>query len=281
MEEKWTTEIKSKYEWYHLNLGEVFRYRDLIWMFVKRNYSTRFKQTILGPAWLIISPLFTIITYTLVFGGIAGLSTDGVPKPIFYLTGNIMWTFFANNINVNANTFIANANIFGKVYFPRLVTPISSIITNFFDFLIQFGLLMVFMVYYLLRGELDIQISKELLYIPLVLLQVAILGMGLGIIISSLTTRYRDLRILIGFGLQIWMYGSPVIYSVTLVPEKLKNIFYLNPMTSIILIFKKALLGIGEIPYGYWGISWLMTIIAMAIGVVIFNQVEKTFMDTI
>lgn len=281
MEEKWTTEIKSKYKWYHLNLKEVFRYRDLIWMFVKRNYSTRFKQTILGPAWLIISPLFTIITYTLVFGGIAGLSTDGVPKPIFYLTGNIMWTFFANNINVNANTFISNANIFGKVYFPRLVTPISSIITNFFDFLIQFGLLMVFMVYYLLRGDMSLQLGSELLYIPLVLLQVALLGMGLGIIISSLTTRYRDLRILIGFGLQIWMYGSPVIYSVTLVPDKLKNIFYLNPMTPIILIFKRALLGIGEIPYGYWSISWLVTIAAVAIGIIIFNQVEKTFMDTI
>lgn len=264
----------------NLNLSEVLNYKDLIWLFVKRNFLTRYKQTILGPAWLLISPLFTIITYAIVFGQIANLSTDGIPQLAFYLAGNVVWNFFSGVLNDVSNTFTHNAGIFGKVYFPRLVMPISTTITKFFDFCIQLCLLFAFILYYNMNGQ-PIHMQATILLVPFVLLQIGFLGVGCGIIISSLTTKYRDLMVLVGFGLQMWLYASPVIYSITMIPEKLQKLYMLNPVTPGLLIFKNAFLGINSLPLKEWGISWIITLVILSIGIVIFNKVEKTFMDTI
>lgn len=278
--EQWTTTIKSKNKLFSLNLKELMQYKHLIFLFVKRNFTTRYKQMVLGPAWIIISPLFTIISYTVIFGNIAGLSTDGIPKPLFYLAGNIVWSFFANGMRSTSNTFIENAPIFGKIYFPRLVVPISTIITIAIDFLIQFVMFLLLILFYCLRGE-NIGINGAAWLLPVLMLQLGLLAMGFGIIISALTTKYRDLTVLVGFGLQLWMYGSPIIYSVSLIPEKFLHLYMLNPITPILFVFKYAFLGIDSIEYGYWGISWLVTLAVLVTGVVIFNRVEKTFMDTV
>ena len=272
--------IRAKTKWYDLKLKEVIEYRDLIFLFVKRNYSTRFKQTILGPAWLIISPIFTIVTYTIVFGNIAGLSTDGLPHIIFYLAGNIIWTFFSGTFNSSVYIFTNNAGIFGKIYFPRLVTLISNTLTQAIDFFIQFVLMAILMIVYGIRG-IEFNVNIWVFYLPLVLLQLGLLGMGMGIIVSSLTTKYRDLFVLVSFGLQIWMYVSPVIYSITLVPEKYMEIFMLNPVTPAILLFKHAFLGPSMVDMKYLIISWCVTIVSVIFGLIIFNKVEKNFMDTI
>ena len=229
---------------------------------------------------MLISPMFTVLTYTIVFGGIAGLSTDGIPKPIFYLMGNILWTFFSANVSSTSNTFVGNAGVFGKIYFPRLITPISAVLTNFVDFCIQFVLLLIFMLGYTVQGT-RFQINIAAIYTPFLLFELGLLGMGTGILISSLTTKYRDLTVLVGFGLNVWMYCSPVIYTVSLVPEKFKNLFMLNPVTPIILTFKYAYFGIGELPYKWISISWIFTIIVLFIGIIVFNKVEKTFLDTV
>lgn len=272
--------IKSKTKLLDLKLNEILQYRNLIWLFVKRNYSTRYKQMILGPAWLIISPLFTIITYTIVFGGIAGLSTDGIPRPLFYLAGSILWGFFANSVVSNSTTFTANAGLFGKIYFPRMVVPLSMVLTLILDFFIQFALMLLLMLFYAATGT-GIAWNWTVVFLPLYLLQLGLLSMGTGIIVSSLTTKYRDLSVLVGFGMQIWMYASPVVYSLTLVPEKFRTLFLLNPVTPVILAFKYSFLGIGRIPYGYLGISWIVTLTVLFVGMILFNQIEKNFMDTV
>lgn len=272
--------IDANHKWYDLKLKEVWQYKDLIILFVKRNYATRYKQTILGPAWLVISPMFTVLTYSVVFGGIAGLSTDGIPGPVFYLAGNILWTFFSANVSATANTFLGNAGIFGKIYFPRLITPISTVLTNLLDFGIQFILLLLIMLGFRINGEI-FHINMAVLLMPLLLLELGLLGMGCGIIISSLTTKYRDLTVLVGFGLNIWMYASPIIYSTSLVPDSLMNIYMYNPVTPIILTFKYAFFGIGDVPYKYLFISWIDTLVITLWGVIVFNKSEKTFLDTV
>lgn len=279
-QDNWDVVIKSKTKLLDLKLNEIWQYKNLIWLFVKRNYSTRYKQMILGPAWLIISPLFTIFTYTVVFGGIAGLSTDGVPRPLFYLAGSILWGFFSNGLISNSNTFIANAGLFGKIYFPRMVVPLSMVLTLVFDFLIQFALMLLLLLFYAVTGT-GIAWNWTVLFLPLYLLQLGLLSMGAGIIVSSLTTKYRDLNVLVGFGMQIWMYASPVVYSLTLIPEKFQSWFMLNPVTPVLLAFKYSFLGIGGIPYGYWGISWIVTLVILFGGIILFNQIEKNFMDTV
>lgn len=273
--------IKSSNKWYDLKLDEIWEYRNLILLFVKRNYSTRYKQTILGPAWLLISPVFTVVSYAIVFGGIARLSTDGIPGPVFYFAGTILWGFFANCVSTASNTFISNAGIFGKIYFPRLISPIATVLTFAIDFCIQFMMMIVMMFGYHFFAGVNFAINKYVLLTPLILLELGIFGMSLGILISSLTTKYRDLTVLVGFGLNIWMYATPIIYSTTLVPEKLMNLFMLNPITPSILIFKYAFFGIGEIPYYSWVISWIVTFTFLLVGVVLFNKVERNFLDTI
>lgn len=280
MEEKWTTVLKPKHNLWDINLKELFSYKDLIFLFVKRNFVTKYKQTILGPLWLIISPILTTLMYVLVFGNIAGLSTDGTPQIAFYMSGNIIWTYFAYCVNQTSNTFVSNAGVFGKVYFPRLVAPISTVLTGLLDLGIQFGLFAVILLIYALTGT-PIGITPWALLTPILVIQLAMLGMGVGIIVSSLTTKYRDLTILVTFGVQLWMYASPIVYSVSQIPERYRFIYLLNPVSPIVTIFRYAFLGTGYIPFASWGISWITTIVVMVIGVLLFSKIEKTFMDTV
>lgn len=278
--EKYTTHIKAKTGWFDIDMNELWQYRDLILLFVKRNYSTRYKQTILGPLWLILNPLITVTLYALVFGNLAGLSTDGAPQLAFYLCSNAIWSYFATCITDTSNTFVTNSAIMGKVYFPRLVMPISSVVTGILDLLIQVTMLAVIIIAYVLTG-MRIQMGPALLLTPLLIVQTALLGLGCGIIVAACTTRYRDLTVLVSFGVQLWMYASPVVYTTTTIPEKFYGIYMLNPMASIIVTWRYAILGIGELPINYWGISWIITLLVLMMGVMFFSKVEKTFMDTV
>lgn len=278
--EQFTTHIKSKTSWLDINLKELYQYKDLIFLFVKRDYTTRYKQTVLGPLWLIVNPLLTVTLYALVFGNIAGMSTDGAPHFAFYLCSNAIWSYFAICITATSTTFTANAAIMGKVYFPRLVMPISSVITAVLDLLIQLVMLTVLLFCYASMG-VSIDIGLQLFLVPVLILQTALLGLGFGVIIAALTTRYRDLVILVSFGVQLWMYASPVVYTTSIISSRLYNIYMLNPMAPIITTWRYSILGIGEIPWNYLGISWIMTVIVLIIGVILFNKIEKTFMDTV
>ena len=281
MEGSYKTIIKSKTKWYEINFKELWAYRDLVLLFVKRNFSTRYKQTILGPAWMIISPIVSTLISTFVFGTIASIPSDGVPYFIFYMCGNsLAWSFFSSCLNSTSNTFTGNAGIFGKVYFPRLVAPISSVLTSLIDFTIQLFMFVIFWIIFYVKGAC-INLTWAIVLVPVLLLQMAMLGLGCGIIISSLTTKYRDLNVLVGFGMSLWMYITPIIYSVSSLSSKLKSLCMLNPMAPIVEIFRYAFLGTGEIAYTYWGISWIVTLILLSIGVILFNKVEKTFMDTV
>ena len=280
MEEKWTTVLKPQEKRVDINFKELLSYKDLILLFVKRNYVTKYKQTILGPLWLIISPLLTTLMFVVVFGNIAGLSTDGAPQLVFYMSGNLVWTYFAYCVNQTSNTFVTNAGVFGKVYFPRMVVPVSTVLTGLLDLGVQFLMFLGFLLYYLIAG-FQVGVSIWVLVTPLLVLQLAMLGMGVGIIVSSLTTKYRDLTILVTFGVQLWMYASPVVYSLTQIPEKYQFLYMLNPVSPIISIFRYAFLGTGYIPYTSWGISWITTLTVVCIGIVLFSRIEKTFMDTV
>lgn len=278
--EKNGTHIKAKTGWADIDLGELYQYRDLIYLFVKRNYSTRYKQTILGPLWLIVNPIFTVLLYAFVFGSLAGMSTEGSPQFAFYLCSNAIWSYFALCINQTAGTFTANAAIMGKVYFPRLVMPISSVITGLLDLVVQVVLLAVTIFCYAISG-VSFSLWPGLLLFPIAVIQTGLLGLGFGIVVASLTTKYRDLTVLVTFGIQIWMYASPVVYTVSAVPEKLHGFYMLNPMAPIISVWRYSLLGAGEVPWAYWGVSWLTTLVTLLLGIILFSRVEKTFMDTV
>ena len=279
-ENEWTTVIESRTKFFQLNIGEVIRYRDLIKMFVKRAFTLSYKQTILGPVWLLIKPVFAALMYTLVFSNIAHISTDGAPAMLFYMMGNAMWTYFASCLGSNAGTFTENAGIFGKVYFPRLVTPISNVFVNLFNFGISMTITIIIGAVYMYRGE-NVNPNLALLLVPLLVVELGMLGMGCGIIVSSMTTKYRDLSVLVGFGMQLWMYATPVVYPVSQIPEKYQSFMMINPVAPIMETFRYAFLGTGHIP-----ILWLCISIAVAgviflFGILIFNQVERTFMDTV
>lgn len=279
-QEEWTSVIIPNSSWFHINLKELWQYRDLIVMFVKRDFVAFYKQTILGPLWFFLQPLFTTIIFTIVFGQIANLPTNGVPRVLFYMSGTIMWNYFAACLNTTANTFIANAGIFGKVYFPRLVTPISVVITQMMTFGIQFLLFLAMMVYFVLNNS-GIEPNIWILLTPVLLLQMACLGLGCGIIVSSLTTKYRDLSLLVTFGVQLWMYATPVVYPFSMLSGKLAVLMALNPMSAIIELFRYAFLGGTLIPLWYWSISVCSTLLILLIGVILFSKVEKNFMDTV
>ena len=280
-ETSYHTHITAKHRWLELNLKEVWQYRDLILLFTKRNFIVSYKQTILGPAWLFLTPLMSSIVQAFVFGEIAGIGTDGVPTYLFYLCSNAIWAYFSNCLNTNANTVTANAGVFGKVYFPRLVTPISNVISTVIRFFIQMILVMGFLLYYLFRGEIAPHWGAWLV-IPMELLHMGILGMGCGIIISSLTTKYRDLTVLVGFGVQLWMYLTPVVYPLSTVGAGWKHTaLCLNPVTSSVELMRYAILGQGSLSWGYYGLSWLVTVLVAVVGIMIFNKVERTFMDTV
>jgi lipopolysaccharide transport system permease protein len=266
---------------FDLKLKEVWQYRDLIWLFTKRSFTVTYKQTVLGPAWLFISPIFTSLIYTFVFGGIAGMDTDGIPQILFYLSGNAMWSLFSNTLKNNSSTFTANASVFGKVYFPRLTTPISVVMSSIIKFFIQFILVVLVLGYYVITGA--VSPHWEMIWvIPLVLIQLSLMGMGLGIIVSSMTTKYRDLSVLVGFGVDLLMYATPIVYPLSqLDAGKLKNIVMLNPVTMPMEVYRYALLGQGTISALYLLISILFTFVVLIFGIMVFNKVERTFMDTV
>ena len=273
--------ISSRHNWMQLNLKEVWRYRDLIQLFVKRNFVVAYKQTILGPAWIFLTPLFSSIVQAFVFGGIAGIATDGIPMMLFYLCGNAIWAFFSSCLVNNANTFTANSYVFGKVYFPRLTTPISNVISSMIRFGIQMSLVLVFMIYYLIQGAVHPNWAAWVM-IPVELIHLGVLGMGFGIIISSMTTKYRDLTILVEFGVQAWMYLTPVVYPLsTLADGWMKNLLMINPVTSAVEMLRYAILGKGTLAWGFYGLSWVVTLAVAMLGIMIFNKVERTFMDTV
>lgn len=277
---QYETVIVPKTKLIGINIKEIWNYRDLIMLFVKRDFVSLYKQTILGPAWAVIQPLLTTVVFTFIFGNIAGLAADGVPSFAFYLSGTIVWTYFSTCLTSTANTFIGNRAILGKVYFPRLVMPISTVISKLISFGIQFVFLLIFIIYYYLHGD-HVSPNCFVLFFPLLIFQLAALSLGFGVIISSLTTKYRDLAMLITFGIQLWMYATPIAYDMRIIPESLQKVIMLNPVTPIVLMFRYAFLGLGDAPWRYYAISWGITVVVLFFGIILFNKVEKTFMDTV
>ena len=281
-EQGWTTEICPKDNLLSVDFKEIWRYRDLMMLFVKRNIITQYKQTILGPLWYVIQPLMTTIMYMVVFGGIAKISTDGLPQPLFYLAGISFWQYFSDCLTKTSNTFVNNASIFGKVYFPRLVTPLSDVISNLVRFGIQFGLFLVVYAYYALFTDVQIHTNWYALLFPVLVLMLAGLALGFGILFSSMTTKYRDLQLLLGFFVSLWMYATPVIYPLsTINNETLRLVMQLNPLTGIVEFFKYGMLGVGNHEWWMLGYSFGFMVVLLAIGIVVFNKVQKSFMDTV
>jgi lipopolysaccharide transport system permease protein len=277
---QWTKEISARRGWCDLRIGEVWRYRDLILLFVWRDFVKIYKQTILGPLWYLIQPLLTTLMMTVIFGRVAQISTDEVPPVLFYMSGTVVWSYFANCVVNTSETFIANAQMFGKVYFPRLTVPISIVISNLIAFALQLAFFILFCVYYGAAGA-QVAPTEWLGYLPLLVLHMALLGLGVGIIISALTTKYRDLKFLTSFGVQLWMYATPVVYPLSIVPTRLKWVIALNPMTSIVETFRHAFLGAGRVDLRLQGVSLLITAGIVFIGIVLFTHIEKSFMDTV
>lgn len=277
---QWTEVIESKHSLFSLNLKEVWRYKDLVYMLVKRDFITSFKQTVLGPIWFFINPIFTTIMFVIIFGRVASLSTDGAPMFAFYLAGNILWNYFSSCLTGTSSVFRGNASIFGKVYFPRLVMPLSIVISNLMRFGVQFVLFIVVVIYYYF-AEGTIHPNIWILATPFLILLMAGFAMGMGMIFSALTTKYQDVNMLLGFGVSLFMYATPVIMPISAFPEKYRWIADLNPLTGIFECFKYGYLGVGDFTIGMLGYSTLFTIIVLAIGTVIFTKVEKSFMDTV
>ena len=281
------TTITSKHKLFDLHLRETFRYRDLIFLFVKRDFTAKYKQTILGPLWAIIQPLLTTVVFTVIFGKLAKLTTADVPGDfllpgfLFYMAGNICWSLFSSTVEVTSNTFLRNRATMGKVYYPRLVAPISAACSNLISFAIQFVLLIGFLLFFVFTGRAVIHVTPALLLLPLLVLQILILAVGCGIIVSSVTTKYRDLAMLVGFGLQLWQYASPIAYGLELIPPSVRGVYLLNPVTPIVAGFRYALFGFGFFDPGYYLISWGVTLLVFFIGLLLFSRIERTFMDTI
>jgi len=279
-QEKWTTIISPRRGWLDINFKELWLYRDLILLFVRRDFVTFYKQTILGPLWFLLQPIFHMVVFTIIFGKIAKIPTDGLPQPLFYLAGIVVWNYFSNCLSAISNTFITNSNIFGKVYFPRLTVPVSVVLSNLMTFIVQFLLFLCFLLFYYLKGAV-VRPNVYILFVPLLIIQMGILGLGFGILVSSLTTKYRDLTFVTTFGIQIWMYVTPVVYPISQISERWQWLFVLNPMASIIETFRYAFLGAGVVRLLYTAISVGATIAVLSAGIVLFNRVERTFMDKI
>ena len=281
-QEKWTTEIRPKDKLLSVDFKEIWQYRDLMMLFVKRNIITQYKQTILGPLWYVIQPLMTTVMYMVVFGGIAKISTDGLPQPLFYLAGISFWQYFADCLTKTSNTFVNNAGIFGKVYFPRLVTPLSDVISNLVRFGIQFALFLIVYLYYFIFTDANIQPNLYALLFPILVVMLAGLALGFGILFSSMTTKYRDLQLLLSFFVSLWMYATPVIYPLsTITNDTLRMVMQLNPLTGIVEFFKYGMLGVGNHEWWMLGYSFGFMVVLLALGIVVFNKVQKSFMDTV
>ena len=278
-QQQWTETIESNHSLFDLKLKEVWRYKDLVYMFVKRDFVSEFKQTILGPIWFFINPIFTTLVYVVVFGNIAGLSTDGAPKVLFYLAGVTLWNYFSNCLTRTSSVFRDNASIFGKVYFPRLVMPLTIIISNLMKFGVQFALFISFLIYFMIKGE--VQPNIWILATPFIIILMAAFALGTGMIFSALTTKYRDLQMLLGFGISLFMYATPVIYPLSSLSGIWRTIALYNPLTGIFECFKYGWLGVGDFSVTILLISTVIIFIILAIGTLIFNKVEKGFMDTV
>lgn len=281
-EQEYTTIIKPKSGLLEIDFKELWRYRDLCMLFVKRNIITQYKQTILGPLWFLIQPAMTTIMYMVVFGGIAKISTDGLPQPLFYLAGIAMWQYFADCLTKTSNTFVDNAGIFGKVYFPRLVVPIANVTSNLVRFSIQLSLFFLVYLYYIICTDVTIQTNWYALLLPVLVLLLAGLALGFGILFSSFTTKYRDLQLLLSFFVSLWMYATPVIYPLsTITNEKLRLLMQLNPITGIVEFFKYGMLGVGVHEWWMLGYSFAFMVVLLFLGIITFNKVQRSFMDTV
>jgi lipopolysaccharide transport system permease protein len=278
--ENWDLVIEPRRGWFDLHLRDLYRYRDLVLLFVRRDFVAVYKQTILGPLWYLIQPLLTTITFTVIFGNIAQLPTDGLPQFLFYMSGTVIWTYFADCLTKTSNTFVNNAQLFGKVYFPRLAVPVSILLSNLITFAIQFTFFLAFMGFFALTGA-NLRPNWWILISPVLIFMMAGLGLGFGIIISSLTTKYRDLRFLVQFGVQLLMYATPVIYPVSSIPARFQPLIQANPMTPIVEAFRYAFLGAGSFNPMNLLYSFGFMVVVVIIGTVIFNRVEATFMDTV
>lgn len=287
MEQRFKTEITSEHRLFDLNINETIQYRDLIFLFVKRDFTALYKQTVLGPLWAVIQPLLTTVVFTVVFGNLAKLTTADVtgnfiiPGFLFYMSGNICWGYFSSTLVATSNTFLNNRATMGKVYYPRLVSPIATSLSNLISFGIQLALLFAIWLFFVVRGGTSIKITPWLLFIPLVIIQLLLLSVGFGIIISSVTTKYRDLAMLVGFGLELWRYACPIAYGLLLIPKKYLALYMLNPATPIITTFRYAVFGYGYFNFGCYLMSWIITGIVFFIGLILFSRIERTFMDTI
>ena len=281
-DQQWTTVIRPKEKLLSVDFKEIWQYRDLLTLFVKRNIITQYKQTVLGPLWYVIQPMMTTIMYMVVFGGIAKISTDGLPQPLFYLAGICFWQYFADCLNKTSNTFVANAGIFGKVYFPRLITPLSDAVSNLVRFSIQFTLFLAVYAYYQIFTDVQIHTNWYALLIPVLVVMLAGLALGFGILFSSMTTKYRDLQLLLSFFVSLWMYATPVIYPLsTITNPKLMLVMQLNPLTGIIEFFKYGMLGVGCHDWWMLGYSFAFMVVLLGLGIVVFNKVQRSFMDTV
>lgn len=280
MENKWDIEIKPKKKLLDVDIKGLWRYRDLYWMYVKRDIVTVYKQTILGPLWFLVQPLLTTIMYMFVFGGLVGISTDGMPQPLFYMSGILLWTYFSSAFMISSNVFTVNASVFGKVYFPRLVVPLSGITSNLIKFGIQLLLFVSMYLFYWFRGA-PLQVNWTLILFPFLIFLIAFHAMSWGLIISALTTKYRDLTQLVTFGIQLFMYATPVIYPLSAAPEKYRDLILLNPLTPIFEAFKYSCMGCGSLDWGGLLYSTMFMCVTLFLSVIIFSRVERNFMDTV
>lgn len=278
--EIWDLIIQPKRRWFDLHLRDLWHYKDLIYLFVRRDFVAFYKQTVLGPLWYLLQPLLITIVFTVIFGKVARIPTDGVPRFLFYLAGNVAWNYFANCLNQTSNTFVKNVGIFGKVYFPRLTVPLSVVIINLIKFAIQLLLFLGFYIYFVMIEE-PVHPTLFILLLPILVLQMALLGLGAGILVSSLTTKYRDLTYVMGFAVQLWMYASSVVIPASSVPEKYQYLYMMNPMASVVEMFRYAFFGVGVVNPICIAISWGVTLFVLFAGIILFSRIEKTFMDTV
>lgn len=280
MQNEKITYVTAKRGLFSINFSELWSYRDLAWLFVKRDLVNSYKQTVLGPIWIIINPLLSTTVFTVIFGVIAGIPTDGTPQFLFYMSGNILWSFFSNCFNRASSTFLGNARIFGKVYFPRLIMPISGIMYNLVNYLLQTVVFVAMIIIYSFLGA-NVHPNAIILLTPVLVFQTALLGTGMGLIVSSITTKYRDLTILVSFGVSLLMYITPVVYPVSKVSESYRWLLLLNPVAPIVETYRYAFLGNGTLVWMYLGISMAVTAVILFLGIIVFNQVEKNFIDTV
>ena len=278
--EGWSLVIKPHARLLDFKIGELWQYRDLIYLFVRRDFVSQYAQTILGPSWHFIQPLLTTIMFTVVFGKIANMSTDGAPPFLFYMAGTVLWGYFSGVLTSTASTFTANAGIFGKVYFPRLAVPVATMLSKLIGFGVQFIFLLCFLTYFMLAGA-NVHPNAWVLATPVLLLMMAALAMGLGVIVSALTTRYRDLAVVVGFGVQLLMYATPIIYPLSSLPEPYRSWMALNPIAPIVELFRHAYLGSGSVDLGQLGVCSITITAILFVGVMMFSHVERTFMDTV